>query len=353
MPKVLTVAEIRDTFPIEITPIGGRPTATSLRAFFERLYSNAASIPSTLGGAQVGSLGLVLEPVLYDISYPAFVYPANPGPTPTYPENATSAQLKAIKEEHAVNLAIYQLTFNTDQALNQYIVASVDKSYLLPMRDKYTGFASRKAMELVTHLKRVYGPTTPQDFAENFKKLSEPWDPASTIEELAGKMDDVASYAELGNKPIAESQIIDAMYTLLYNSGLYFEALVEWDNKPDDERTWSAFKEYTVQAQTKLFRQQAVTTASRGYANHAQQLPPPPVGYVLPPPPPYTQQLQTDAASLAGTHISQLTTAMTEHYANFANSVQTKLEAQIQTLEKRLASHQPTPGGQQTKRART
>ena len=143
MAKVLTVAEIRDTFPIEIAHIGGRPTATSLRTFFESLYSNAASIPSTLGGAQVGSLGLVLEPALYNIAYPAFTYPANPGPTPTYPANATDEQIKAAKEVHKVNLAIYQLTFNTDQALNQLIVASVDKSYLLPMRDKYTGFASR------------------------------------------------------------------------------------------------------------------------------------------------------------------------------------------------------------------
>ena len=83
-----------------------------------------------------------------------------------------------------------------------------------------------------------------------------------------------------------------------------------------------------------------------------QQLPPPPAGYVLPPPPPYAAAIQTDAASVAETHISQLTTAMTEHYANFANSVQAKLEAQISTLEKRLAGQPPAQEGQTYKRAR-
>ena len=152
-------------------------------------------------------------------------------------------------------------------------------------------------------------------------------------------MDDIASYAELGNKPIAESQIVDATYTLLYNSGLYFETLIEWDNKPEIEKTWEAFKDFTVQAQTKLFRQQAVTTASRGYGYHAQRMPPPPVGYVFPPTPPYTAPLTTDTASMAGSHMSQLTTAMTEQYANFANSVTSAMATQLASFEKRLAGH--------------
>ena len=333
--------------------------ATTIRRMLEGLYSNAASIPSTLGGATVGHLGLVLETPLYTLEHPPFIFPDNPGPTPIYPTDATDAQIKATKETHAIQLGIYQLTFNTDQALNQAIVASVDKSYLLPLRDKYTGFASRRAIELVIHLKRVYGPTTPQDFANNFKKLSDPWDPSTTIEELTGKMDDIASYAELGNKPIAETQIIDATYTLLYNSGLYFDALIEWDGKPAAERTWTAFKDYTVKAQTTLFRQQAVTTASRGYAHHIRQFQLPTMGYALPPPPPpyaatmpYANALQTDAESVAGTHISQLTTAMTEQYTNFANSVTSKLEQQLNTLEKRLAGYQTGPDNS-TKRART
>lgn len=340
MPKVLSVADIRNTFPTEMTKIIGRPSATSLRTLLSELYSNAASIPSTLGGALVGHLGLVLEPVLYDLEHPPFVYPDNPGATPVYPGNATAAQITAMKEMHATHLATYQLTFNTDQALNKLIVDNVESSYILPMRDRWTGFASRKAIELVVHLKRVYGPTTPQDFADNFKKLSDPWDPTSSIEELTGKMDDVATYAELGNKPIAQSQILDATHTLLYNSGLYFQQLVEWDNKPVNEKTWEVFKDYMIQAQTTLIRQQQVTTASRGYGYHAQQMPPPPVGYVLPPPPPFAAAPPSDAASIAGTQISHLTEAMTTQYANFANSVTNGLATQLASIEKRLAGNQ-------------
>lgn len=344
MPKVLSVAAIRETFPTEVTKVVGRPTATSLRTLLDELYSNAASIPSTLGGAIVGHLGLVLEPVLYELEHPPFIYPENPGATPVYPaNNPTAAQIAAAKEIHETNLATYQLTYNTDQALKQLLVDNVEKSYLLPMRDKYTGFSSRRTMELIVHLKRVYGPTTPQDFADNFKKLSDPWDPATSIEELTGKMDDIASYAEIGNKPIAQSQIVDATYTLLYNSSLYFEALIEWDNKPDNDKTWEAFKEFTVQAQTKLIRQQAVTTASRGYAYQAHHMPPPPVGYVLPPPPPYVAAPPPDAPSIAGTQISQLTEAMTTQYANFANSITNAMTTQLASIEKRLAGNQQGP----------
>ena len=61
--------------------IYGQPTLESLLILFRQLKRNAQSVPTTLGGGQLGYLALILEAIVYN-SIPnsaPFVRPTDPG----------------------------------------------------------------------------------------------------------------------------------------------------------------------------------------------------------------------------------------------------------------------------------
>ena len=75
----------------------GNTDYTSIRDTHCLLTTNAASIQGPCGGGQNGHLGLVLTKTQYVLtSKIPFVFPTNPGCTPTIPEWTTSFDKKAL-----------------------------------------------------------------------------------------------------------------------------------------------------------------------------------------------------------------------------------------------------------------
>ena len=65
-----------------LTKIHGQPTVDNLLAIFRQLKRNAQCVSCTLGGGQLGYLGLILSPEAYnEIPHSQeFVQPQHPGP---------------------------------------------------------------------------------------------------------------------------------------------------------------------------------------------------------------------------------------------------------------------------------
>ena len=54
---------IDEKFPFKtLNPIIGEPTYELINHLTQEIYSNASSIPSTLGGGRHGHLGVVMQP---------------------------------------------------------------------------------------------------------------------------------------------------------------------------------------------------------------------------------------------------------------------------------------------------
>ena len=61
--------------------IVGEPTYQSINGLLKKLYANAASIPSTLGGGRHGHVGLLMTTTLYaTLSDTEYIFPENTGP---------------------------------------------------------------------------------------------------------------------------------------------------------------------------------------------------------------------------------------------------------------------------------
>ena len=65
-----------------LTKIHGQPTVDSLLGIFRQLKQNAQCVSCTLGGGQLGYLGLILSPEAYSQipNSQTFVRPKHPGP---------------------------------------------------------------------------------------------------------------------------------------------------------------------------------------------------------------------------------------------------------------------------------
>lgn len=66
----------------ELTKIVGEPTLDFILLLHRQVKRNAQSVPTTLGGGQLGYLALVLPPAKYDAipSSTPFTRPTDPGP---------------------------------------------------------------------------------------------------------------------------------------------------------------------------------------------------------------------------------------------------------------------------------
>ena len=132
--SIQSVDDIRSAFPEPtVQKIIGEPTYETIKALHNILKSNAAAIPTTLGGGNHGHLGLVLQPASYTVVTGSnLTAPNNPGATPNIPEAATGAQIGAIIRQFHSENKTYLENHRTDQALKQVLLGTVKKITLTP-----------------------------------------------------------------------------------------------------------------------------------------------------------------------------------------------------------------------------
>ena len=114
------IEDIRTGFPHPTVPhLDGKPTYITIKKLHDLLKSNAASIPSTLGGGIHGHLGLVLDNTLYTtIAGVALTAPASPGAYANIPVGSTNAQIGVLTRQFNADFKQYTEYNRTDQALN-------------------------------------------------------------------------------------------------------------------------------------------------------------------------------------------------------------------------------------------
>ena len=239
-----SVDAIRDSFPFPTIPsLTGQPTYESIRAFHMKLKSNAASIPSTLGGGNHGLLGLVLAGPTYQLfTGHAFALPINPGAVPVIPAGATAAHTGEIVRQHAENLRIFQETQRTDQALKQQLLNAIDEMYTRGLRNAHTGYSNVTTFGLLTHLYNTYGSVTSMDLEQNDICMKQPYDPTQPIEVLFNQIETAQEFAEAANTPYPNASIISTAYLLVFKTGMYRDACREWNRRAAVTKTWDNFK---------------------------------------------------------------------------------------------------------------
>ena len=97
----------------------------------------------------------------------------------------------------------------------------------------------------------------------NDKVLKTDWDPTTPFEMLIDQIESAQEFAQDGNQPYSDRQILTQAYNLVYKTGMFFEDCKEWNKKQPQDKTWINFKKHFLDAQEQVRMQQ--TTQQTGY----------------------------------------------------------------------------------------
>ena len=352
-PSLISVEDLLASFQ-PTTKIIGRPDYNSLRQLRTTIKQNAASIHCSLGGGNHGYLALTVSPTIYaTISNTPFVVPADPGPYPNIADGATAAQIGEATRIHAEQTMQYQQYNHVQYALCKQIQDSVDPIFLLALKEPHIGLANRTTLNLLDHLFTNYAVIHPTELSNNDNNMKKPWNPADPFEVIIDQIDQGVEFASDGNAPLSAISILNTAYALVFNCGAYHQELVEWDNKPANDRaTWAQFKTFMLQKQ--MLRNRRPVLPNPNAAMMGYYMPPAPDMSCYPPngafpmpyaphpfqPPPPNDTYKENAAPSTNDQPDQFAAATT--------NLETRL-AELTALVEKLATGKPT---QQPRRPR-
>ena len=268
--SVPTPDEFIQSFPHQLTKITGIPTFATLTNLRNQLKANAASVPTTRGGGEHGYLGIVLSDAIYNtISNTPWTVANHPGINPVVPPAATAHTTARIVREHTENMRQWREYQNVESALKKQLTNAIEPIYLRAIRNRHTGYANQTLRQILHYLFTAYGSLQPNELQLNQSKLQEPWDPNTPFELLIDQIEECMEIADAGGQPFTPTQIINTAYTLVFNTGMYFDECKTWRQLPNNDKTWTQFKTHFLEAQKDLRLQQQTTQQAGFHANFA------------------------------------------------------------------------------------
>ena len=262
--SVPTPDTLIDSFPSAPDPIKGIPSYETLTFLRNSIKQNAASVPSNRGGGQHGYLGIVLTDAMYATIAPTpFVVPPYPGAQPNIAANATGAQISEAVRLHTENLREWREFTNVTAALRKQVLEAVEPVYLRAIKTRHVGFANRSIREIFAYLFTNYGRLTPQRLTENNHAMNKAWDPSTPFETVIDQLEEAMEVADAAGQPFTDPQVLTIAYTLVYNTGLYFDDTKTWNAKAEADKTWDNFKTHFLLAQTELLNLALIRLVSR------------------------------------------------------------------------------------------
>jgi hypothetical protein len=272
MVSVPSAENFIDNFPNTLPKIEGKPTYEKLKQAKNLLKQNAASVPSNQGGGMNGYLAIVISDGAYAaISPDVFDIPIYPGISPIIPPGATGPIIAQLVQEHTEALREYREYMNVSAALKKQLTGSIDPVYLRARQDRNTGFANITIRDLVAYCIRTYGKISPADLTSNEAAIKQAWDADTPFELIIDQIEDCQDFAEDGLQPFTDRQIINTAYTLVFNTGAYFDECKAWNIKPPVEKTWDNFKTHFLLAQENLRMQQDTAQQAGFHGANAMQ----------------------------------------------------------------------------------
>jgi hypothetical protein len=231
-------------FP-ELTKLQGEPTSKSLFTLRNELKANAQSVYSNLSDGAHGHLALVLSVAQYAlITAQPFVLPQHPG-TLTIPDGTTGPMSAVLREAHQEQLRLFREVQGVGKALIQQIVQAVESPYLASIRDQSSNSLRGTVYKILEHLQTVYGRVSPQMLEDREQELwTMTYNTKYPIDIVFNAVEDYVDFAELGNQPLTQRQVIAKAYVILNKTRRFKTDITDWNRRAEDKKTWINFKDH-------------------------------------------------------------------------------------------------------------
>jgi hypothetical protein len=260
----------------ELTKLDGTPTAATIQLLIKQVYSNTRSVPSDLGGANNGYLGIAMPAAAYlTRAGEAFVPPEAVGTQPEHPNGVSAAAITSANRAWDDRKTHFREYIQVRTDITQQILKAVDPVYFLALEDPLFGFADVTIVEFIAHLLTTYGVLDAVTLETNRDRLKEQWNPDEPFENFWLHIKNVRAVAASGEHPISDFHTMSLAQTALRQAGVYDHAISQWYDKLAADQTWTNFVLHFNHHEKK--RKESLTAQNAGFhgANRATGLPPP------------------------------------------------------------------------------
>ena len=114
------------------------------------------------------------------------------------------------------------------------------------------------------HLMNKYGKMDQNNIKQKKSKIYKLWDLSLPLENLISCSSTIQEYATNGRHPISEHEIVNAVYTVVFDTGVLFDNCNDLDDKYEGEKTWETFKFHHIDAKFWYKHCQRTTTKIGG-----------------------------------------------------------------------------------------
>jgi hypothetical protein len=165
---------------------------------------------------------------------------------------------------HAECCRIYTNRINVDQALKKLILEAYANMYTSQLEDYLLQYANRSALEILMHLKQIYGFINPTQLTEHYSKMTAPINFQDPIEKLFKQIEDGVRYANAGAQPYMEAQCVNIAFLLILNTGAIPDYFRDWQRHTPMNQTWAEFRREFARAQ----REQIIMSSTASGAGY-------------------------------------------------------------------------------------
>ena len=245
--KATSPEEYYTAFPAHAAKIHGQPSYDDIRQLRQVIYQNAASVKSSMGGEQHGHLGMVMDATTYaTVSNTPWTDPPDPGPNVVPQEGATQYQIAEAHRIHMQSQKARNEFLNLDRALTRIILETMEQLYLEPFHQPYIGLLGQSTKDIIQNLINTYGYILPQELERNYEQLAKAYDATGEpFQILIKRFEDARTFAQDGNLPITDAQLINSGIVALKHTGVLERFIDQWMDKDVGNRnTWLQFKQH-------------------------------------------------------------------------------------------------------------
>jgi hypothetical protein len=253
-----------------LPPLLPRPTHANIRALERTLFERLETLQAAQS-EEWGFRGLAEQPAEYALkSATPWVDSPNPGPHRAIGLNAKLT--RDAEATYAAQKAAYLAQATVTCAIIAALNIAVPKQFkrgTTAIGGAIIGAASYRSNHdprtILLALRTTYGIPTPAERQANDNAFATPWNPNDPIESYFDRLEDCYVAAVIASPPYTMEQMINRAIMAIQLTGLYSQALIDWNAMAPAARTWDALKSHFTTAYIVRITSGTGTTASNGY----------------------------------------------------------------------------------------
>ena len=236
----------------DLTKIHGESTYESLRLIQNQLKADARSVHSSLGGGQLGHLGLVLTPAQYALLSPhPYIRPPRPPPL-VLPAYQLPHVVQTAQNRHNDQIKLLNECNNVEQALHQQIIKAVENAFLTALRNRLTNTIDVAIPVIFDYLFTNHGCVSPAMLQTEEAVKEMYYDITHPIDVIFNKIEDLNDLSIAARADYTEQQLINIAYVIINNTAKYQHYIHDWTRLPLVQKTWRNFKTHFRRAHQEL-----------------------------------------------------------------------------------------------------